>query len=97
MFLKYIMECNHCGKEFTAQNVWDTTQDEITDETKIDINSVGGFGVHCPHCGCEYYVPDLSDYIECDESTCFDAEEEVDDQDYDEDQDMEEENEEDDD
>ena len=75
MVIKYTMECNHCGKQFTARRVLDITQEE-GDSVEIDLDMVGGFDAECPECGCQFYVPDLSDYIEVDESDCYDEEEE---------------------
>ena len=90
MVIKYTMECNHCGERFIAQRMLDLTQGE-EGEVEIDIDRLGGINATCPHCGCEFYIPDLQDYIEVDDSDCYDNEEDedYDDQDYDEDQDSE--------
>lgn len=90
MVIKYTMECDHCGERFTAQRILDLTQDD-EGSVEIDLQHVGGFSATCPDCGCEFYIPDLQDYIEVDDSDCYDndEDEDYDDQDYDEDQDSE--------
>ena len=61
--IRYIMECQDCGEEFTVQNICDLTQND-DDVVEIDICRVGGFSRTCPNCGKTYYIPNLEDYIE---------------------------------
>lgn len=75
MIIKYIMECCHCGSEFIGKRTFDLIQ-ENENEVEINIDMIGGFSAECPKCGCEYYIPDISDYIEIDEDCCWDEEEE---------------------
>lgn len=77
MVLKYTMECNHCGEKFIAQRILDLTQED-EDSVEIDLQSIGGFSAMCPDCGCEFYIPNLLDYIDIDESDCYDNEEDED-------------------
>lgn len=61
--IRYVMECQECGKEFTVKNIYDLTQDD-EGTVEIDICRIGGFSRECPRCGKSYYIPNLKDYIE---------------------------------
>lgn len=75
MIIKYSMECNHCGNRFIGNRTLDLTQED-ENEVEIDIDMFGGFSMMCPECGCEYFIPSISDYIEIYEEDCWDEEKE---------------------
>lgn len=77
MIIKYTMECAHCGNRFIGNRTLDLTQ-ENGNEVEINIDRFGGFSMMCPECGCEHYIPNISDYIEIDEEDCRDEEDDED-------------------